>query len=123
MVATSRCEVRSRGARHECGRHHDRRVGAVRGTEGLVDVVVEALDQRRAEGRVVGLLARVEAQVLEELHPGQSSARRRRTGSTLYFSTTWPLRPAEVRARHDDGAARQQFLEERERRRGCESRR
>ncbi len=39
------------------GRHHDRGVGAVRRTEGLIDVVVKTLDQRRAEVGVVGLFA------------------------------------------------------------------
>ena len=43
---------------HQRGRHDDRGVGAVRRAEGLVDVVVDALDQRRAEDGVVGLLAR-----------------------------------------------------------------
>ena len=54
----------------------------MRGPEGVVDVGVEPLDQPGHERRVVGLLARVEAQVLEQLDPGASSASRARTGPT-----------------------------------------
>ena len=49
----------------------DRRVGAVRRAEGVVHVGVEAVDEPGHEGRVVALLARVEAQVLEQLDPGR----------------------------------------------------
>ena len=56
----------------------------MRGAEGLVHVVVEALDERRAKGRVVGLLAGVEAQVLQQLDlRGGARARRARSGATL----------------------------------------
>src|SRR5690606_29912173 len=53
-----------------CGRTDDRRVGPVRRAERVVHVQVVALAQRVDEGRVVAGLARVEAQVLEQLHPG-----------------------------------------------------
>ena len=48
-------------------RADDRGVGPVRRAEGVVDVGVLALDQPADEGRVVRRLARVEAQVLEQL--------------------------------------------------------
>ena len=48
--STSRCEVGPGGAGQKRRGHHDRRVRAVRRAEGVVDVGVEALDERRAEG-------------------------------------------------------------------------
>ena len=60
----------------------DGRVGAVRRSEGVVHVGVEAVDEPRDEGPVVALLPRVEPQVLEQLHPGASSASRARIGAT-----------------------------------------
>src|SRR5207237_6256436 len=56
--------------REPAGRSHDRGVGAVGGAEGVVDVEVAAVDQPVDEGRVVGLLPRVEAQALRQLDSG-----------------------------------------------------
>ena len=63
-------EATHRG-RHELRRADDRRVRSVRGTEGVVDVAVDAVDELGDERRIVGGLARVEPQVLQESHPGR----------------------------------------------------
>ena len=55
------------GGRQERRRADDRGVGAVRRPEGVVDVAIRALDQLAHEGRIVGLLPGVEAQVLQQL--------------------------------------------------------
>ena len=82
----------------------DGRVGAVRRAEGVVHVGVEAVDEPRDEGRVVALLPRVEAQVLEQLDPrgqlGEAGADRGH-GVALVRRA---LRPAEV-GRRDHGRA------------------
>ena len=66
-------------AGQEPRRADDRGVGPVRGAEGVVDVGVLTLDQPLHEGRIVGRLTRVEAQVLEQLDArrqlGQALAR------------------------------------------------
>ena len=67
--------------RHELRRPDDRGVGAMRGAERVVDVGVDAVDELRHERRVVALLARIEAQVLEQLDArrqlGEARAHRR----------------------------------------------
>ena len=99
-VATSRSRLGPRRARHQRRGDHDRGVRAVRRAEGLVHVVVKPLDQRRAKGRVVGLLAGIEAQVLQQLdRRARARARQRRSGSTLKRSSTRPFgRPKWVQA-------------------------
>ena len=82
-------------------RADDRGVGPVRRAEGVVDVGVLALDQPRDERRVVALLARVEAQVLEQLDAGRQLGQRARTGSIEYCRVGLALGPAEVAARRD----------------------
>ena len=87
------------GAGQELRRPHDRGVGPVRCTEGVIDVGVEPVDQPFDELGIVGLLPRVVPQVLQQLHPGASSPSRRRTGSTEYFGSGLPLgRPRWVHA-------------------------
>ena len=79
----------------------DRRVGPVGRPEGVVHVQVEALDQLVDEGGVVGLLARVEAEVLEQLDArrqlGQPLPHRRHRVALVGLA----LGPAEVGAGHD----------------------
>ena len=85
-------------------RPDDRRVRTVRGAERVVDVGVHALDQAGDERRVVGLLTRVEAQVLQELDA------RRQLGQPIpdrlhrVAGIRLPLRPAEVAGAHDGRA-------------------
>ena len=90
--------------RQRARRPDDRRVGAVGGAERVVDVGVHALDQPGDERRVVGLLTRVEAQVLQQLDArrqlGQPLADRRHRVLRVGLA----LGPAEVAAR-DDGRA------------------
>ncbi len=50
------------------------------GTEGVVDVGVDPLDQRGDELRIVALLARVEAQVLHQLDAGRELGEARPDG-------------------------------------------
>ena len=63
-------EAQAGRAGQELGRADDGGVAAVGHPEGLVDVGIEALDEGCHEGGVVGLLARVEAQVVGQLHAG-----------------------------------------------------
>ena len=94
-------EAQAGGAGQEGGRADDGGVGAVRGAEGLVDVGVEALYQALHEGRVVGLLARVEAQVLGQPDPRAQHLRgARRTGSISQRGSGAPAGPAQMRRRH-----------------------
>ena len=53
--------------RQRLRRPDDRRVGAVGGAERVVDVGVDPVDELGDERRIVALLARVEAQVLQQL--------------------------------------------------------
>ena len=77
--------------------HPDGRgVGAVRGPEGVVDVGVGRRREGRRERGVVGLLAGVEAQVLEQHDPAAAGLRQRRRH-----------RLADGVGREDDGAAEQ----------------
>ena len=79
-TSTSFCRRRPIADGSELRRADDRGVGPVRRAEGVVDVDVDALDERRHEGRIVGRLARVEAEVLEQLDArgelGQAGAHR-----------------------------------------------
>ena len=73
-------------------RADDRGVGPVGGAEGVVDVEVEALDQAVDEGGVVGLLARVEAEVLQQLDAGRQLGQplpHRRPPSTSRRACPW----------------------------------
>ena len=63
------------GGRERLRRADDAGVGAVGGAEGIVDVEVVALDELGDEGGVVALLARVEAQVLEQLDAAERARR------------------------------------------------
>ena len=92
-------------------------------SEGVVHVGVDALDETVDERRVVGLLARIEAEVLQQLRsrgagrpagPGQAPS-----------STSGSVRPwaAEVAGAHDRRAALAQPLDRGGSRRGCGSRR
>ena len=56
------------GARQHAWRPDDRRVGAVRSAERVVDVIVAERGEARANSFVAGLFARIEAQVLEQQH-------------------------------------------------------
>ena len=92
------------GRRQGPGRADDRRVGAVGGAEGVVDVGVVALDELGHEGGIVALLARIEAEVLEELDAGrqllQAGPHRRHRVARVGLA----LRPTEVAARRHRGA-------------------
>ena len=57
--------------RQELRRTDDRRVSTMRRSERIVDVRVEALDQRLHERRIVALLTRIEAEVVEQLDTGR----------------------------------------------------
>jgi hypothetical protein len=76
-------------------------VGTVARAERIVDVHVDAFDQLGDEGRVVALLTRVEAQVLQQLDTrcelGQASAH----GVHRVLRVRLALGAAEVRGRHD----------------------
>ena len=100
--------------RDVAGRTDDRGVGAVRRTEGVVDVAVDALDEAAHEGVVVALLARVEAQVLEQLDAGGElgQAGAYRVHGVLRVGRA--LGPAEVAGRDDAGAALLQPLQRRQ---------
>jgi hypothetical protein len=85
-------------------------------TERLVDVVVEALDERGAEDRVVRLLARTKPEVLHQLDAG--TERRETSAHRLdaVLGHDLSLRPAEVGAGDDRGAEPEQLLEQGHRR-------
>ena len=71
----------------------------MRGAERVVDVGVDALDQLGDERRVVALLARVEAQVLEQLDAGRQLGQPRADRLHRVLRVGLALRPAEVAAR------------------------
>ena len=81
--------ARRRG--HELRRADDRGVRAVRGAERVVDVGVDALDQRRHEGRVVAVSPGSKRRFSSSSTPGASSARRARIGATEYFGSGAPF--------------------------------
>ena len=70
-TSTSLASSRPAALRQRGGRADDRGVGPVRGTEGVVDVGVLALDEPGDERRVVRRLARIETEVLEQLDAGR----------------------------------------------------
>ena len=96
-------EAQARRAREEPGRPHDRGVGPVGGAEGLVHVGVEAGDEALHEGGVVGLLARIEAQVLGQLDPGAQRPQPLAHRVHLPAGVRGAGRPAEMRAGHHLG--------------------
>ena len=81
----------------------DGRVGPVRGAERLVHVGVVALDQPLHEGRVVRLLARVEAQVLGQRDAGAQGRQPLAHRVHLPARVRRPGRAAEMRRRRHHG--------------------
>ena len=71
------------------------------GTEGIVDVRIDALDQLGHERGVVGLLARVEAQVLQQLDAGSKLGETCPDRIHRVLRVGLALRPPEVRGTHD----------------------
>ena len=98
-------EQPTRRAGQRLRRADDRRVGAVRSTERVVDVGVVAVDELRDECGVVALLPRVEPQVLEQLDAGRELREPRPHGRHRVAVVGLALRPAEVTARGDARAA------------------
>ena len=97
-TSTSRGEEPPGALRQVLRRADDRGVGAVRRAEGVVHVGVEAVDEPRDEGRVVGLLPGSNRRFSSSSTPGASSASRARIGATEYAVVGRALRPAEVGA-------------------------
>ena len=92
-----------RRAREPGGGADDRRMGPVGRTEGVVDVEVTARDQALDERGVVALLARVEAQVLEQLDLGRQLGQPRPHRLHRIPRVGLALGPAQVTARGDRG--------------------
>ncbi len=103
------------GARQAGGRPDDRGMTAVRDAEGVVHVGVVAVDQLLDEGRIVVLLARVEAKVLEQLDLRSQAGELFAHRADLPASVGCPLRATEVGARGDRPAPIEQVLERRQR--------
>jgi hypothetical protein len=82
----------------------DRGVRPVRGPEGVVHVAVVAGDELVDEGRVVRLLARVEAQVLQQLHAGHELGEVLADGSDVVTGVRYALGPAEMGRAGDRGS-------------------
>ncbi len=100
-TSTSRASSRPAAEGRRGGWAHDRGVGPVRGAEGVVDIGVEAVDETVHEGGVVALLPRVEAEVLEQRHPGRQHGQAVPDGSHVETGVDRALGPPEVRARRD----------------------
>ena len=96
-------EAQPGGARQEPGRADDGGVGPVGRSEGLVHVGVEAGDEPLHEGRVVRLLARVEAQVLRQLHAGAEGLQPLADRVHLPAGIRRAARPPEMRGGHHVG--------------------
>ena len=92
------------GRRQELRRADDRGVGPVRRAEGVVHVQVLAVDQLLHERRVVGLFARIEAQVLEQLDAGRQLGQHLAHRLHRVLRIGLALRATEVGARRDRGA-------------------
>ena len=96
---------------------------AVRRAEGLVDVVVEALDQRRAEHGVVGLLAGMEAQVLQQLDVATEFVQSTTHRFDAVALDDLAVGTTEVRAGHEHARRARAVPRRAAAWRGCESRR
>ena len=98
---------------HELGQRLHRGMGAVRRAEGVVDVGVGEIGEPAGEPDVVGLLPRIEPQVLQQDHVvggqrrghhliervhglTQGLGERRADGAETKIVAHRPLRPAEV---------------------------
>ena len=103
------------GARNVLRRADDRGVGAVRRAERVVDVAVDAVDELGDEGVVVALLARVVAQVVEELDAGRELGEAGADRIHRVLRVRLALRPAEVAGGHDVRPAIGQPLDRRQR--------
>ena len=96
-------------------RPDDRGVGAVGGTERVVDVGVDPVDELSDEGGVVALLAGIEPQVLQELDTGCELGQPRPHCVHGVLGVRLALRPTEVRRAHDVRAALGEPRDRRER--------
>ena len=99
-TSTSRCSSGPAADGRNCGGPTIDAWRPVRRAERVVHVEVLALDQLLHERRVVGLLARVEAQVLEQLDAGRQLGQHAcGPGSIEYFGSGLPFgRPRWVHA-------------------------
>ncbi len=95
-------------------RPDDRGMGAVRGAEGVVDVGVLAGDEAVDERLRVRLLARVEAEVVEQLDAGHEFGQAGAHRGEVVAGVGRALRPAEVGADRDVGAVVEQPLQGRD---------
>ena len=88
----------------------------MRGTEGIVDVRVELIDQFRHQRRIVGLFTRVEAEVLHHAHPRDELCDPIRHHVQGILRIHLALGSTHVRGAHDLGALGNEPLEGRDRR-------
>ena len=79
--------------------------------EGVVDVVIEPVDEPAHEVGIVRLFARIEAEVLHDLNPRHQALHDRSYRRHRVTRIDLALGPAEVAAHHDLGPVGQEPLE------------